>query len=112
MISKEQKLGFKRQRMRAEAPLGPIMGLFVRFPTFCKNGSDNTTFLEFLSQAGQLGPICLQLWDLSVKEKDLGSLGSPVGPVVSLVIVFWGRGVRPGSGGGRAGPWLGKQCSM
>ena len=38
-----------------------------------------------------------------MKEKDLGSLGLPVGPVVSLVIVFWGRGVWPGGGGARLG---------
>ena len=40
-----------------------------------------------------------------MKENNLGSLGSPVRPVISLVIVFWGGGVWPGDGG--AGPGRG-----
>ena len=38
-----------------------------------------------------------------MKENDLGSLGLPVGPVVSLVIVFWGGGVWPEGGGAKLG---------
>ena len=52
MISKEQKLGFKRQRMRAEVPPGLIIRLFVQFFYLLQKrlifDSDNITFLEFL----------------------------------------------------------------
>ena len=40
-----------------------------------------------------------------MKEDDLGGLGSPVGPVVSLVIVFWGG---EGCSGGVVGAGLGR----